>query len=233
MREAYESEGHAVLDSDSLNPTFDYADEHGQVHHVWFLDGVTAYNKGRDVTDLGAAGLALWRLGSEDPSAWNVFEQRADLGEAAARSLEPLKYGYDLDYEGEREVPHGPATPREGSRTVGYDPLRGLITSERFDSYPSAYVIERRGRGLGKQIVLTFDDGPDPIYTPKILDVLKAKDAKAVFFFIGLNADLHPTLLERIVREGHEIGNHSFTHPDSSNITKEQFRLALNATEPH
>ena len=231
MREAYESEGHAVLDSDSLNPTFDYADEHGQVHHVWFLDGVTAYNQVRNVTNLGVAGLALWRLGSEDPTAWNVFEQRANLGEAAARSLEPLKYGYDLDYEGEGEVLQVTATPREGSRTVGYDPLRGLITSERFDSYPSAYVIERRGRGLAKQVVLTFDDGPDPVYTPKILDILKAKDAKAVFFVIGLNADLHPTLLERIVREGHEIGNHSFTHPDSSNITKQQFRLELNATE--
>ena len=90
------------------------------------------------MTNLGVAGLALWRLQSEDPTAWNVFEQRADLGEAAARSLEPLKYGYDLDYEGDGEVLQVTATPREGSRTVGYDRLRGLISSERFDTCPSA-----------------------------------------------------------------------------------------------
>jgi peptidoglycan-N-acetylglucosamine deacetylase len=231
MREALESEGRAALDADSLNPTFDYADEHGQVHHVWFLDGVTAFNQVRDITRLGVVGLALWRLGSEDPSVWNVFERRTALDEAATKSLEPLKYGYDLDYEGEGEVLQVTASPREGLRAVGFEPSRGFITSERFDSYPSAFVIERRGRGLGKQIVLSFDDGPDPRYTPKILDVLKAKDVKAVFFVIGLNGDLHPTLLERLVNEGHEIGNHSFTHPDSSSISKQQFRLELNATE--
>jgi peptidoglycan/xylan/chitin deacetylase (PgdA/CDA1 family)/glycosyltransferase involved in cell wall biosynthesis len=107
----------------------------------------------------------------------------------------------------------------------------GSSPSERFDSYPSAYVIERRGRGVGKQVVLTFDDGPDPRFTPRILDILRDKGARALFFVIGLNADLHPGLLERIVREGHEIGNHSFTHPDSSAISKQQFRLELNATE--
>ena len=231
LREALESEGRAALDEDSLNPTFDYADEHQKVHHVWFLDGVTAFNQVRDVAARGVAGVALWRLGSEDPSVWSVFERRASLDAAAAVALEPLKYGYDLDYEGEGEVLQVTATPKEGSRTVNYDQSRGLVTAEHFDSYPSAYVIERRGRGVGKQIVLTFDDGPDPKYTPRILDILKDRGVRAVFFVIGLNADLHPGILERMVAEGHEIGNHSFTHPDSSNISKQQFRLELNATE--
>ncbi len=231
MREALESEGHAELDPDSLNPTFDYADERSQVHHVWFLDAVSAFNQTVDVSARGVAGLALWRLGSEDPSIWSVFEHRQQLNAAAAKSLEPLHYGYDLDYEGEGEVLQVTATPRDGARGVSFDPNRGLITAERFDSYPSAYVIERRGRGVGKQVVLTFDDGPDPRFTPRILDILRDKGARALFFVIGLNADLHPGLLERIVREGHEIGNHSFTHPDSSAISKQQFRLELNATE--
>ena len=231
MREALESEGRTELDADSLNPTFDYADEHAQVHHVWFLDAVTAFNQTVDVSARGVGGIALWRLGSEDPSVWSVFEHRQQLNADAATSLEPLRYGYDLDYEGEGEVLQVTATPRDGSRTVTFNPGRGLITAEHFASYPSAYVIERRGRGAGKQVVLTFDDGPDPRFTPRILDVLRDKGVKAVFFVIGLNADLHPGLLERIVREGHEIGNHSFTHPDSSAITRQQFRLELNATE--
>ena len=122
MREALESEGHAELDPDSLNPTFDYADERSQVHHVWFLDAVSAFNQTVDVSARGVAGLALWRLGSEDPSIWSVFEHRQQLNAAAAKSLEPLHYGYDLDYEGEGEVLQVTATPRDGARGVSLRP---------------------------------------------------------------------------------------------------------------
>jgi spore germination protein YaaH len=132
MREALESEGHTELDPDSMNPTFDYADERSQVHHVWFLDAVSAFNQTVDVSARGVAGIALWRLGSEDPSIWSVFEHRQQLNAAAAKSLEPLHYGYDLDYEGEGEVLQVTATPRDGARGVSFDPNRGLITAERF-----------------------------------------------------------------------------------------------------
>ena len=54
-----------------------------------------------------------------------------------------------------------------------FDPTRGLITAERCRLYPSPYVIERRGSGVGKQIALTFDDGPDARWTPQILDILR------------------------------------------------------------
>jgi peptidoglycan-N-acetylglucosamine deacetylase len=231
MRVALESDGHALLDAGSLNPTFDYADEHDTIHHVWFLDAVTAFNEVQDATGRGVAGIGLWRLGSEDPSAWAVFDRRSHLDAETAASLGPLHYGYDLDYEGDGEVLQVTAVPRDGARSVGFDAARGLVTAERFESYPSAYVIERRGRGVGKQVVLSFDDGPDPRYTPAILDILHEKGAKGVFFVIGLNADLHPALLEREVREGNEIGNHTFTHPDASAISTQQFHLELNATE--
>jgi peptidoglycan-N-acetylglucosamine deacetylase len=231
MRIALESEGHAALDEESLTPTFDYGDEHQRLHHVWFLDAISAFNQLQAARHLNLAGVALWRLGSEDPSVWTVFQRRSQLDGATARLLQKLQYGYDLDYEGEGEVLQVTATPRTGARAVGFDASRELIVSERFDQYPSAYVIERRGRGVGKQVVLSFDDGPDPQFTPKILDILRDKGVKAVFFVIGLNADLHPGLLERIVHEGHEIGNHSFTHPDISAISPRQFRLELNATE--
>ncbi|NUK69248.1 glycosyltransferase [Streptomyces lunaelactis] len=66
------------------------------------------------------------------------------------------------------------------------------------------------------QLVLTFDDGPDPLWTPKVLDALKRYKAHGVFFVTGTMASRHPELVERMVREGHEIGLHTFNHPDLS-----------------
>jgi cellulose synthase/poly-beta-1,6-N-acetylglucosamine synthase-like glycosyltransferase/peptidoglycan/xylan/chitin deacetylase (PgdA/CDA1 family) len=67
-----------------------------------------------------------------------------------------------------------------------------------------------------RKLVLTFDDGPDPVWTPKVLDRLKRYDAHGVFFVTGTMASRHPDLVERIVREGHEVGLHTFNHPDLS-----------------
>lgn len=63
-----------------------------------------------------------------------------------------------------------------------------------------------------KIVALTFDDGPDPSYTPVVLDVLKKYDAKATFFILGVRAEKHPAIIKRMAREGHEIGNHSYSH---------------------
>ncbi|MFJ3643561.1 glycosyltransferase [Streptomyces sp. NPDC090108] len=66
------------------------------------------------------------------------------------------------------------------------------------------------------RVVLTFDDGPDPAWTPKVLDMLKAHHAHAVFFVTGTMASQHPELVRRMVDEGHEVGVHTFSHPDLS-----------------
>lgn len=83
-------------------------------------------------------------------------------------------------------------------------------------------VIDTRGgretslRVPDRHLVLTFDDGPDPEWTPKVLDVLKEHRAHAVFFVTGTMASRHPELVARMVREGHEVGLHTFGHPDLS-----------------
>ncbi|GGT19215.1 glycosyltransferase [Streptomyces griseoviridis] len=66
------------------------------------------------------------------------------------------------------------------------------------------------------KLVLTFDDGPDPVWTPKVLDVLKEHHAHAVFFVTGTMASRYPDLVQRMVDEGHEVGLHTFNHPDLS-----------------
>ena len=66
------------------------------------------------------------------------------------------------------------------------------------------------------EIALTFDDGPDPEWTPQILDILKARHVPATFFIIGGNAESNPGIVQRILAEGHELGNHTYTHPNLS-----------------
>jgi len=64
----------------------------------------------------------------------------------------------------------------------------------------------------GKKVILTIDDGPDPRFTPDVLDILKKHEAKATFFIVGNAARRHPALIRRIIAEGHEIANHTMTH---------------------
>ncbi|MFF6873786.1 MULTISPECIES: glycosyltransferase [unclassified Streptomyces] len=81
------------------------------------------------------------------------------------------------------------------------------------------------------ELVLTFDDGPDPMWTPKVLDILKKRDARAVFFITGTMASRHPDLVQRMVDEGHEIGLHSFNHPDLSLQTKSRVDWELSQNQ--
>lgn len=95
-------------------------------------------------------------------------------------------------------------------------------------------VIDARGTTTAKalkvpdrKLVLTFDDGPDPEWTPKVLDKLKQYDAHAVFFVTGTMASRHPDLVRRMVAEGHEIGLHTFNHPDLAYQTKSRIDWEL------
>lgn len=69
-----------------------------------------------------------------------------------------------------------------------------------------------RGNTGGNRVALTFDDGPDPIATPALLDLLKRENVRATFFLIGRNVDAHPEIARRIADDGHLIGNHTYTH---------------------
>ncbi|HXY49157.1 MAG TPA: glycosyltransferase [Terriglobales bacterium] len=225
---ARDSEEDVDFDSDSLNPHFSYLDERNLKHEVWFLDGVTALNEMRAGQSLGIKTFALWRLGSEDRSLWKIWDMPGDTG--APDKLRDVPPGQDVDMEGQGEILRIEARPANGIRNLVVDANTKLITDQSFDSLPQPYRVARYG-ALPKQVSITFDDGPDPQWTPKILDVLKREHAPATFFLIGLEADRYAEVTARIYREGHEIGNHTFTHPDISNISKSFMKLELNLTE--
>lgn len=72
----------------------------------------------------------------------------------------------------------------------------------------------REGSQKAKRVALTFDDGPDSVYTPQILDVLKEQNVKATFFLIGKRAEIFPDVVKRMSDEGHIVGNHTWSHPN-------------------
>lgn len=81
-----------------------------------------------------------------------------------------------------------------------------------------------------KKVVLTFDDGPHPKTTPKVLEILRKRNIKAIFFVLGLQAEKYPELLKQIHAEGHEIGNHSYNHKNLAQLSEEQLKLQIEKT---
>ena len=82
----------------------------------------------------------------------------------------------------------------------------------------------------GPYIAMTFDDGPHPVLTPRLLDILKARGIKATFFLIGQNAAEYPDIVRRIAAEGHEIGNHSWSHPQLTKLSFPSLREEIERT---
>lgn len=74
----------------------------------------------------------------------------------------------------------------------------------------------------GPYVALTFDDGPHASNTPRLLDILRARNVKATFYVIGKNVDLYPNIVRRTVAEGHEIGNHTYNHPKLSSLGQDR-----------
>ncbi|HEY6302329.1 MAG TPA: glycosyltransferase [Terriglobales bacterium] len=225
---ARDSEEDVDFDGDALNPHFSYRDDDNFRHDVWFLDAVTALNQMRAAQTLGIQTFALWRLGAEDRSLWRVWDMPGEAN--ASDRLKDVPPGQDVDMEGEGEILHIEAKPADGERDLSIDKQTGLIDGEEFKSLPEPYRVARYGASKN-QLAMTFDDGPDPQWTPKILDILKRENVPGTFFLIGIQAEKFGSLTERIYREGHEIGNHTFTHPDISSIGSGYMRVELNLTE--
>jgi cellulose synthase/poly-beta-1,6-N-acetylglucosamine synthase-like glycosyltransferase/peptidoglycan/xylan/chitin deacetylase (PgdA/CDA1 family) len=125
---------------------------------------------------------------------------------------------------------------RTGGAVYAQDPSGGAVLAQLDPSATrqagqASYVIQRYGYSAAahKTISLTFDDGPDPVYTPKLLDLLSRNHVPATFFVTGAQMAQFPAIMQREVREGFALGNHSLTHTDVNGTTafREQLEIAL------
>ncbi|MEY8346784.1 glycosyltransferase [Bacillus cereus] len=228
MKMAHDSNIKIQWDKISGNPYFRYK-KGAKEHTAWFLDGVTLYNQVKIAMNNNAKGFALWRLGAEDPTVWKALKDPIEV-QKNPDALHKIASLDEVNYSGQGEILQIKNERQNGLRDfkVGKD---GYLTDEVYQSLPSAYQVQRYGKPKGKQVVLTFDDGPDPKYTPEILDILKENKVKAAFFVLGENAQLNPSLVKRMYDEGHEIGNHTFKHPNVADTSLLRTKVELNTTQ--
>ncbi len=115
---------------------------------------------------------------------------------------------------------HEPAQPSPGASSKPRPPIP-----------PKASAAESGNQADRKLIALTFDDGPDGKYTPKVLDILKERGVKGTFFLVGPQVSKYPDIAGRILDEGHSIGNHSWSHKDFKKMTPKQIASEIDRTQ--
>lgn len=230
---ASDTESKINFDPNTYNLNFAYEDDNNVVHQVYFTDAATHFNTMRFGTEYGLAGFGLWRLGSEDNRLWQFYNKdMAHSGAARFRigDLENLPGSDDVNYIGNGEVLDPLSTPRSGSVNIEMDNSNILISEENYLSIPSSYQIRKFGKAGPKQLLLTFDDGPDGTWTPKILDILSKYNVRAAFFMVGLQIEKNLPLVKKIYEDGHYIGNHTFTHRNVAKNTPERTFMELQLT---
>jgi cellulose synthase/poly-beta-1,6-N-acetylglucosamine synthase-like glycosyltransferase/peptidoglycan/xylan/chitin deacetylase (PgdA/CDA1 family)/spore germination protein YaaH len=223
-----EQSGGIELAAPTYNGRYNYSDDEGQ-HEVWFLDSIAFYNQLRAVRKLGVAGVGVFRLGTEDPMLWSVLSRNREIDADFLAQLSDMHSDRSVTHVGRGEVVSVDTTHDDGKRTITREP-DGKLRAEYTDAptYPTLY---HQGAGDKNLVTITFDDGPDPEWTPQILDILKARGVKATFFVVGRNAEDHPDLIRRIVAEGHLIGNHTYTHGNLAEMPEWRMRLEVDGTE--
>lgn len=213
-----------LFDPVSRNTTFNYVDGASE-HAVWMLDASAAYNWLTMLADYPIKGLALQRLGSEDPSLWPLL---TNLDHA---SLTTIDASHIVSRSGNGEAITLARLPQSGVRSIELSPDNGTVVASRIERLPHGYDIAHRDGIDENMIALTFDDGPHPIFTPQILDILARYNVKATFFAVGHQMMKYPDLVERMLAEGHEVGSHTYSHVNISSVSLDVLRLDLNATQ--
>ena len=210
-------------DAAAREPWYSYTAPDHAAHTVWFSDAPSLQPLVREATADGLAGVGLWRLGLEDEAMWQLG---ADA--PAQRALSTVTIGPTLSGRG--EVAGVAGLQRAGHRAVTVD-AAGLVAGERYLDLPDWFQLRETALAAGT-VALTFDDGPDPRWTPRILDVLRQYHARATFFVIGSQAAQHPDLVARMYAEGHEVANHTYTHAQGlEHASAWRFSLELNVTQ--
>lgn len=217
-------------------PSFTYRED-TTLHTVWFLDAITFRDQQREILRRQLGGIAIDRLGSEDPAIWDVLDCGINCDPAQFQTIPTSNFIATVGTGDFLQVINYPPPQPSPTKVEGINGHRIIAVDAdgnwgtTYQTLPQIPTVIRSGAGLEDQVAITFDDGPDPRWTPGILDILQQHQAKATFFVLGTHAIAYPSLVRRIVTEGHTLGNHTFNHPDLSIWDKWRVNLELNATQ--
>jgi peptidoglycan-N-acetylglucosamine deacetylase len=223
------------FDDDKSDLYVNYIDENDLPGEAHCTDAAGIFNSIRTAEDYQTAGVALWYIGSEDPRIWSFYDLSLSAETLAKhpfnyKLLEDIKSTYSVSFNGIGEILEIASEPEPGIAKFRVDVPDQMIENENYQNLPTSYLINRFGKPNGKKIALTFDDGPDNDYTPKILNILKENKIPATFFVTGVNVEKNIPIIKRMYMDGHEIGNHTFTHPDLEVTSKDRERVELRST---
>ncbi|WP_314646865.1 glycosyltransferase [Prevotella multiformis] len=235
MMASAQNAGAAVsFNDDTYNLNFSYKNEDdGSLHRVFFPDAATAFNIMRFGAEYHVAGYAVWRLGTEDKRIWRFYGKDMSWESVARMSigrLMRLSGTDDVNFVGDGEVLNVTSEPHPGKIAVSIDKDNRLITEEHYRELPATYTVQRLGGCKDKQLVLTFDDGPDGRWTPSVLSTLKKYHVPAAFFMVGLQMEKNLPLVKQVYDAGNTIGNHTFTHHDMAENSDQRSFAELKLT---
>lgn len=159
------------------------------------------------LSENGVKGIAVYRLGAEHPFTWQLVNNPA---QAVPEKLDAPPYTH---YVSRGEI------------------LTILSEPSPSADFPHGYILQRYGEELPKNsIFITFDDGPDPTWTPKIIDLLKTENVPATFFVLGSQVQNYPGVSRLLADPLFTVGNHTFSHPHLDQISNQEIRIESAST---
>lgn len=180
--------------------------------------------------DLGSTSATVsWRVSFGEEQA-HVLEAEAGARITAVLDAEP---GVWLELHNGDEVilPAGDLGRRVVSSLPSGGAWRATVFSSRSGVTDYTLTVRLFPPATGPVVYLTFDDGPHPVHTPDVLDILGRYGARATFFVLGKLAARHPELIERIVAEGHTVANHTWNHENLTHLSRAEFDATIGRTQ--
>lgn len=212
---------------DTLNSYAEFTDPNGQFHLIWMQDVASAFNQISTFSETPVRRYAIWPIGGEDPAIWSLFRPGSDIGKTLAFT-DLSEY---VTYSGKGPLLGYSGYPVTGIRSLSVSADDRRITDLQQIRMPAPHQLIRWGQLPDNTVFLTFDDGPDPVYTPAILDILEEADVPATFFVVGDKVDQNRDVIQRMVADGHLVGSHSFTHAELSEKSGLRTRVELAAVQ--
>lgn len=171
--------------------------------------------KRRKILKLSSGALIALPACSGNKNAQSSLPAPNPATSAVTPPTQPVKLGANTQYR-------PPAYVNQGLR----NPNMNLPSQ-----FNGQTVTHSRGLSTNPYVAMTFDDGPHPQNTPRLLDILRTRNIKATFYVIGGNVNRYPHIVRRIVAEGHEIGNHTYTHRKLTSLSDSEVRSEMRRTE--